>query len=275
MKIEHCIINQLEEWLHSHSSNIDQIYISFGAKYNEKHVYLRAQNNGSNYHTNSIYQMIPHFIRYPQTDKHNIIIVIDEFYNKQLLEKNKNLLINEMKIHCLEGLTVLLVDHKIHPKKIDEILDPILHFSQSFAINPQQLKIVNYIQFQHPNDLEFELEKELPKSIVRFLKNRHEGNYINSYYQWYGYKFYYYNYIYQYQDYHFTKLMYMMFIQNRLLEKSIDSTQLNTLHYEKIDVLAKLLKHESEGLYQAWICFKKNNIHLKDDFICSHSQDND
>lgn len=275
MKIEHQSISYLEEWLYNHSSNVDQIYISLGAKYNQEYVQFGSQTHSHNDNTNSLYQMIPNFIRYPQTDKHNIVIVVDEFHNKELLEKNKRLLTNEIHFHCLEGLSILLVDHHILYKEIDKILNPLINFMETSKLAPEKLKIVNYIQFQRPNSLELKLEKELPTSIAHFLKTEFEGKYIANYYQWYGYMFYYYDYIYAYEEYHFSKLMHMMFIQINLLQKSIFSTHLNPLHYEQIDHLANFLKKQNQTLYDAWICFKKNNIHLKDDFNCLHSQDSD
>ena len=253
--------NYFETWLNNHGSNINQMYMSIGSKHNFPIVdFGILRNNQVQFCSNSAYQMLPIFIRnsYVETKK-NLVVVVDDFHNTQRLEENIQLLTSEIDGHSIQNTHILLFDYVIRPENIETLCDPFLKCAESMKLHTKNVKIANFIVFQRPNAQEYHLEQKIPSIMMEILKNHTNGKYVDSFYQWYGYMFYYYDYLYPYQKYHTSKLQNMIPIQKQLLEKKIYASQLDPFDYDKIDAFAK---NDKGDLYDAWKYFKKHTIHL-------------
>ena len=258
-------INALCTSLKAQDIDIDKIYMSIGSKWNQHVVDFGVKSKDQVHYSNSIYQMVPSFMRVPQHGKQNIIIIVDDFHRTESIEVNQEILKRDLNGNLIQNLKVIFVDSYVISSQIYKLLKPFFEFIRYKKLSQSQVKLVNFISFQHPNDREYNIEKELPDAIEEYLKSN-SPDFIDCYYQWFGYLFYYYDYIFPYSTYKFLYLRNIRLLQNQLFEKTLHSTRLDPFEYDAIDDF--LIKNHKKDiqLLRIWEDFKKQTIHLLHSF---------
>jgi hypothetical protein len=197
--------NNLQEWLDANvDNNYTNIYVSIGGKYNEPFLYFNHPETvrSKKRDTNSLYQMIPQFIRvdYSEETKY-LVIVVDRFIKD---DPNIRLLENIISLPGIANMDVVLYNYECKLKTLPSIIQHICRKVETDNIEPSKMKICNYICFQNPNEFEFSMEQKIPEVVQSALNNTPLAN---QFYQWYGYSIFTYNMIYPYNKYNFWRMM--------------------------------------------------------------------
>ena len=194
--------NNLQEWLQERVYT--NIYVSIGGKQNEPfhHFNYPETVRSKKHETNSLYQMIPQFIRSDyQTETKYLVIVIDRFIKD---DPNIRLIKNIISIPGLANMDIVLYNYECKLKTFPSVIQQICKRAEIDRIEPSNLMICNYICFQTPNEFEFSMEQKLPELIQSTLNGT---IFEDQFYQWYGYSIFTYNLIYPYKKYNFSRMM--------------------------------------------------------------------
>lgn len=249
---------QLNTWLHERKNFFGKMYISLGSKYNQSIVPFHFPPCVKNirHYTNAVYQMCPLFTHTIEDEsKKNLIIVVDRFVGKEDISRNKKLLKNHIDEHPF--LEIVLLNVSLKKESIYPLLKICYDFIEEEDILSSNIVLANYINFSHPNEQEYRLEKVIPKEIDNYLLNNYNQKYRNTHYQWFGYLFYYYNYLYKYNSYCQMISLNMMSLQINVFQKLLYTNSLETLDYEKIDAFVSI---QQPQLNSIWNIFKKETL---------------
>jgi hypothetical protein len=179
--------NQLFDTVRQISSiiNIHNIYVSIGGKINNNDMFM-------DYNNNAIYQIIP---KYLQDDENtSIVIVLDKFSNADI-NYCSNIIGNTHKIKTHIILCNVFCDRLF----LTEFIPYIVDFANNHNCNSNNVIICNYVKFKYEcNTVEHKSFTQIPSIVYSLLKNT---EYIDSFYEWFGYNDHMYNYIYKYTYY--------------------------------------------------------------------------
>jgi len=179
--------NQLFDTVRQISSiiNIHNIYVSIGGKINNNDMFM-------DYNNNAIYQIIP---KYLQDDENtSIVIVLDKFSNSDS-SYCSNIIGNTYNIKTHVILCNIFCDRLF----LTEFIPYIVEFARNHNCHPNNVIICNYIKFKYEcNAVEHKSLTQIPSTIYSLLKNT---EYVDSFYEWFGYNDHMYNYIYKYTYY--------------------------------------------------------------------------
>ena len=162
---------------------IQRIYISIGSKQN-KTKFMDYENNGK-------YQMYPDYLH--NINVHKLIIVFDRFTSGEL---EKQELIHDE----IPNTTTLICNCLCDRLFLKNFIPYIITFSHKNQISPPNLVICNYVKFANiPNSIERMYLDNIPKCIHSILSTSEYKDYIECFYEWFGYNHYLYNHIYNYK----------------------------------------------------------------------------
>ena len=243
----HSFGKQLTEYFNNHDCYY--VYISFGSKFNEHNVDFTYQKR--NKYSNALNQMIPNFIYPCSYEKDTLLIVIDDFHDNESLLKNQHML--EHMTMDLPYAKIFLVDYLINIQNIDLLMTTLMNYI-SPKISPHLFMLCNFIRFKSPNDLDSQLETQLPIKIHNFLKNYQNGQYSNKFYQWYGYSYYTYHYVYNYESYRHSYMLHIRPIFH-MLEKVLKDC-LDDFNVDLVDLYIQKYKQNADR----WEQFKQHSI---------------
>ena len=197
--------NNLQEWLETNKeTKYTDIYVSFGGKQNESFLYFNYPETvrSKKQETNSLYQMIPQFIRSNSRDEQKyLVIVVDRFIKD---DSNIRLIKNVISVPGIANMDVILYNYECKLKTLPSVVQEICKKAEMDQIDPSKLMICNYICFQTPNEFECSMEQKIPESIQSALNRT---AFEDQFYQWYGYSIFTYNLIYPYKKYNFMRMM--------------------------------------------------------------------
>jgi hypothetical protein len=197
--------NNLQEWLETNKEiKYTNIYISIGGKHNDPFLYFNYPETVryKKQETNSLYQMIPQFIRSDyQTETKYLVVVIDRFIKD---DPNIRLIKNIIGIPGIANMDVVVYNHECKLKTLPSSIQEICKKAEKDLIEPSKLMICNYICFQTPNEFEYSMEQKIPELVQSVLDST---IFVNQFYQWYGYSIFTYNLIYPYKKYNFLRMM--------------------------------------------------------------------
>jgi len=230
--------NNLQEWLQENQErNYTNIYASIGGKHNEPFLYFNHPEavRSKKHESNSLYQMIPQFIRsdYHATTKY-LVVVIDRFTKD---DPNIRLVKNILNIPGIANMDVILYNYECKLKTLPSTIQDICKKAEMDNIEPSKIKICNYICFQNPNEFEYSMEQKIPELIQSVLR---DTPFVNQFYQWYGYSIFTYNMIYPYNKYNFSRMMNSSYLVATFIKIfrdtsiSIKNVYLLTIHLESI-----------------------------------------
>jgi hypothetical protein len=195
----------LQEWLQENQEQkYTNIYVSIGGKQNEPFLYFNFPETvrSKKHETNSLFQMIPQFIR---TDYHEntkyLIIVMDRFVKD---DPNIRLIKNIINLPGIANIDVVLYHHECKLKTLPSTIQEICKKAEMDEIELSKIMICNFICFQNPNEFEYSMEQKIPETIQAALNNT---KFTDRFYQWYGYSIFTYNMIYPYNKYNFSRMM--------------------------------------------------------------------
>tara|TARA_B110000881_G_C18568977_1_gene514467 strand:+ start:30 stop:836 length:807 start_codon:yes stop_codon:yes gene_type:complete len=179
---EACNIGDVVNNIHS-VTPIKYIYISIGSKQN-KTGFMGYKNNGK-------YQMCPDYLN--NTAVHNLVIVFDLFNSHELAEQQ---IIHDE----IPNTTIIICNWYCERLFLKNFIPYIIKFSRDNRILPPNLVICNYVKFANvPNSIERMHLDNIPKCIHSILSSNANKDYVECFYEWFGYNHYLYNYIYNYK----------------------------------------------------------------------------
>lgn len=172
----------------------DYVYVSIGSKYNQQDVYFYSQtmNVANRRDTNALYQMVPLFLYTKPSSKTILNITIDIFRNDHELLFNKRLIEST----DIDNMDNLIINMTCNEETIREFGETLLLKLLNNNISETDFMLCNYVKFMNsPNPEEIDAENNIPIYLEKIFKGEYL-KYINSYYEWYGYKYNLYNCIY-------------------------------------------------------------------------------
>ena len=172
------------------NTNYKYIYISIGSKFNEPEVHL----HNCTIPCNSTDQMYPRFMS--DLEEKNLCIVIDEFNSNQLT-KNKN------QIQALQSdyTDVIIMNKHCNESFLISFLSQVIECIGNNNFPKDKFMIANYVRhLNEPNAIEQNSETIIPITIQTFLNTSEFVNYVECFYQWFGYRRHFYNYLYNYKN---------------------------------------------------------------------------
>jgi hypothetical protein len=164
------------------NEEITHIYISIGGKINKKETD----------YNNSIYHLLPSYLTF---DSNNSMIIVLDIFTKY--DYNK----------CIEytsqqGGNVILCNCFVDIPFITEFIPYIINFSKTILLEPKNLVICNYVKFKNiPNEKEMISSHNIPTNIYNILQQPEFIDYIDCFYEWFGYHNTLRNFIYNYKYY--------------------------------------------------------------------------
>lgn len=195
--------------------NIHNIHVSIGGKINNNDRFMENNNN-------AIYQMIPKYLQ--DKEQTSIVIVLDKFsesdinYCSNIIGNTHNL-----KTHII--LCNVFCDRLF----LAEFIPYIVDFANNHNCKPNNVIICNYVKFKYEcNAVEHKSFTQIPSIIYSLLKNT---EYIDSFYEWFGYNDHMYNYIYKYTYY---KLYRGAYSSLRLLYDTFKTLELDNTYQLEI-----------------------------------------
>ena len=161
----------------------NKVYMSFGSKWNNLTVPAKTFDN-TTWYSNSLDQMIPSFIRYQADTNNSVVIIIDDFKDKKIMNINKTLLTQN--IEDTNNIRLCMVNKFCCTIEIVmDFTNKIVEFSNRHNIKQQDFMICNFVKYMHqPNLLELSTSTFISPSINEALN---DTNYKNSLYEWFGY----------------------------------------------------------------------------------------
>lgn len=195
----------------TNSFNIKDIYISIGGKFITNISNFFEHSNNSNYH------IIP--IHLISKDTHSLIIVLDLFSQIEFDMCRKNITNNDDNNH------IILCNSNCNTLFIEKFILYILKICNDNYISSNNLIICNYIKFKNnPNPSELQASKLIPNVIYSILKRPDNNDYVDCFYEWFGYNQYLYNFIYKYKYYMIYRGAYT---QINMLQDTLDKIKKN------------------------------------------------
>jgi hypothetical protein len=169
----------------SNSINIHEIYVSIGGKINNNEMFMEHNNN-------ALYQIAPSYFQ--NKEGSSIVIVLDTFTNYEF-QYCSDVIGNKYNIKT----NIILCNTFCNKLFLTEFIPYIIQLATSFNCNTNSVVICNYIKFKYEGNLvEQNSLTQIPSTIYSLLKNT---EYIDSFYEWFGYNEHMYNYIYKYTYY--------------------------------------------------------------------------
>ena len=189
-------------------SEYEYIYISIGSKFNQKIIEYPMAKQTIKKVSNAKWQMLPGFIRCKKT----LSICIDRFENKEIKQENTRILKTEKE----PNIEIIVCDIDGSIQLMEQMVRYITNSLNNQSISKNNVIIVNYIRFIHPNHTEIYLEEQLSSCIQKIVE---KTPYNNCFYEWFGYQSNLYNIIYRYNNRIVYHIIYC--IQNILQKKVI------------------------------------------------------
>ena len=203
----------------------EYVYCSIGSKLNEEITGFRYPSIDLKLNSNAEYQMIPEFVR--NNYLNNLVIIIDQFSDEEIYNKNINLLKKIIKYKS--NIEILLVHYRFDCNNINIVFDPLLQYLYLNNIKSEQFMFVNFICYKVANLQDLTMENTFRNLIQKKLNNSYDGIYNECYYQWYGYIYLTYNYIYNYKNYSIFIGLHL----HQLIQKCYKLTKNELLFYLK------------------------------------------
>lgn len=168
--------------------NIQDIYISIGGKINE-------DDNFTNHNNNGIFQIIPSYFRLSNGSR--LVIVFDVF-----TQADFERCCDRIKTHHTTDTHIILCNQYCNCSFIRKFIPYIIKIAKQINCAPSNMVICNFVKFKYqPNPIEQQCLDEIPNNIYAILINPLYKDYIESFYEWFGYNAYLYNFIYKYKYY--------------------------------------------------------------------------
>lgn len=165
------------------NEEINHIYISIGGKINSK---------TSIDFNNSIYHLLPSYLSFDSSQ--SMIIVLDSFTEYEYNKCSKRILDH--------NINAILCNCFVDKPFIQEFIPYIINLSKNLCLTPKNLVICNYVKFKNmPNENERLSLHNIPIHIYDILQQIEFKEYIDCFYEWFGYHNTLYNYIYIYRYY--------------------------------------------------------------------------
>ncbi len=246
-------IDQFRECIKSLSINSQYVYTSFGSKINNDFVTTSFPVNNT-FYNNALYQMIPQFLRILSIEIPILIIIIDDFHDEEL--RNKNIKNIEKISEQYQNIDIIIINELTTSQQVNRIFHIILDHLVKYYILTTKCLFSNFIRFRQPNNYEIIYETEIPKSIQRTLDEFSSGKYDKCFYQWYGYPYYTYNYMYCYKTYNIAYMMHSNTI-HKLLRNILKNNQL--CEYNSIIVNDSITTNIVQKI---WVKFTENSVNI-------------
>lgn len=197
----------------SNCINIHEIYVSIGGKINNNDTFMEHNNN-------ALYQIIPSFI---QNKEHSGIVIVFDTFSETEYNRCRDVI-------CSYNIktNIILCNTFCDKIFIREYISYIVELATRLNCNKNNVIICNYIKFKYEcNAVEHKSLLQIPSTIYSLLK---DTEYIDSFYEWFGYNQHMYNYIYKYRYYKLYRGGYssLCLLYDTLKTINLDSTyQLN------------------------------------------------
>ena len=170
------------------TSDIRHIYVSIGGKINNTDSFM-------NYNNNSGFQMIPSYFSLNSTSQ--LIIVFDTFTQSEYESCYEH-----MTPYITPNTHIVLCNQLCDYRFIRKFIPYIIDIAKTIGCMPSNMVICNYVKFKYqPNPIEQRYLNSIPNTIYAILKTSQYKDYIESFYEWFGYNAYLYNFIYKYKYY--------------------------------------------------------------------------
>jgi hypothetical protein len=259
---EQALLRILSDLWNQHTYSV--VYIAFGAKYNESRVTFRhpSEISSKSYRANYEYQMAPTFLRNKRSPNGALSIVMDDFSNETLRQSNMRLghqIVDSIASPYHFDLVFYhrnLQDHEFRP-----LTSAIATFLSRHHVAPEQTMFANYIVYKHPNDLEDQQQKRIPKEIQESLN---QTEYKDSFYQWFGYSFYTYYLLYRYKQY--SPIHHYHAILARSFESVFEDMPVTTGTIPRMFMSHEIIDPAYRSMSRSFLC------HLID--LCAHDHTN-
>jgi len=168
--------------------DIRDIYISIGGKINE-------DDNFINHNNNSIFQIIPSYFRLSAGSQ--LVIVFDVFTQADFERCSERI-----KTHLITDTHIILCNQYCNCSFIRKFIPYIINIARQINCAPSNMVICNFVKFKYQvTPAEQQSLDEIPNNIYAILINPLYKDYIESFYEWFGYNSYLYNFIYKYKYY--------------------------------------------------------------------------
>lgn len=168
-------------------SKYDYIYISFGSKRNESFV----QFGSKELRTNAHFQMYPAFLEKPNSSI--LIIAVDIFKTQKSIDNH----VNNMKTIIDNNIDFFIINKNCDDVFIETFLNLMLRKLEVANFPNNRFMVSNFIRYKNtPNVQEEHMENSIPRTIQQVLNNTEQ--YVDCFYQWFGYRYLFYDYLYMY-----------------------------------------------------------------------------
>lgn len=168
--------------------DIHDIYVSIGGKINNNDCFMNHNNNG-------VFQMIPSYLSLNSTSQ--LIIVFDTF-----TQPDYELCYEHMTPYITPNTHIILCNQLCDCRFIRKFIPYIINIAKTIGCVPSNMIICNYVKFKYQvNPSEQRYLNEIPNNIYAILIKPEYKDYIESFYEWFGYNRYLYNFIYKYKYY--------------------------------------------------------------------------
>lgn len=248
------VIDQFQQHILSLTKKYQYVYTSFGSKLNEPHVSVSYPRHIT-FRCNALYQMIPEFLRILSVEIPILVIIIDDFNDKEHRIMNMEYL--EKITDQFPNIDLVILDEHITISSVIPILNIILNYMVGLDITSTQCIFSNFIRFRQPNKPEMYIEQELPGIIQKTLDEFSSGIYDQCFYQWYGCSYFTYNYMYCYKTYNIGYMMYITTI-NTILMETLKNNTLSKYNKYMIDDSVKTNNRQKK----IWAEFTRYSIDL-------------
>ena len=161
--------------------DIRDIYISIGGKINE-------DDNFTTHNNNSIFQIIPSYFRLSSGSQ--LVIVFDMFTQTEFKRCGERI-----KPHLTPDTHVILCNQYCNSSFIRKFIPYIINIAREINCAPSNMVICNFVKFKYQvTPAEQQCLDEIPNNIYATLINPLYKDYIESFYEWFGYNAYLYKY---------------------------------------------------------------------------------
>jgi len=166
--------------------DIHDIYVSIGGKINNNDRFMNYNNNG-------VFQMIPSYLSLNGTSQ--LIIVFDTF-----TQLDYELCYEHMTPYITKNTHIILCNQLCDCGFIRKFIPYIIDIAKTIGCVPSNTIICNYVKFKYQvNPSEQRYVNEIPNNIYAILIRPQYNDYMESFYEWFGYNRYLYNFIYKYK----------------------------------------------------------------------------
>lgn len=187
----------------------EMLYVSFGGKYKEDNCFLL--NSSQKMHlvaSNGRHQIMPEFLKkklYNDTnpDPIGLIVLVDSFSCNHCIQKNMNIIVEEINTNQLK-VDVVLLDVAIHETpnaKFASLFQTLVDVAIHSTMKKENVYFCDYIKYIYPNVKECQLETQFPLFLNEILQEEKNQTYNDCLYVWFGQNIFLYNILYNYQQY--------------------------------------------------------------------------